>query len=297
MNLSKVKKIKQVCLNVFLTLLSLAFIFPLILIITTSFAEQSSINNFGYTFFPKSFTLDAYEYVFRSGTQILNAYKVTTLLVLVNVPLYLFIRGMTAYALTRAKWGYKFIRFVYISSFFSGGMIPTYILMTQYLHLNDTIWIYIIPGIYSIWDIIIMRTFFRNHPASMIEAAKIDGAREFLIYLKIIIPISLPLYATMAIFSFMGIWNEWYTSMLYVRNEKLYTLGYVLQLILKQATFEAETAEAIAGGANINMSGNEIPEDNIKYAMVIVAAGPAMFIMPFFQKYFKNGLIVGSVKG
>lgn len=288
--------ISAIVLNIFMCLLTLLFILPLCLVISTSFATGESLANYGYTFFPKSFTLGAYEYIFQNPTQIANSYVVTIAICLVAIPLQLFMQGMTAYALTRAKWGYKLLKYIYLSCFFSGGLIPNYIWMTQYLHLGNNFWVYVLPCIYATGNVIMMRTFFKNHPAGIIEAAKLDGASEFYIFFKIIIPISVPLFATLAIMSFMSLWNQWMPTMLYIHDEKLWTLGYMLQNILKKASFQKEMMEN-AANLTVDMGSMDFPDETIKYAMVVVAAGPAMFIMPFFQKYFKSGLVVGSIKG
>lgn len=286
----------SVMFNIFMCLLTLLFILPLILVISTSFATGDSLATYGYTFFPRSFTTGAYEYIFQNPTQIINSYVVTIGICVVTIPLQLFMQGMTAYALTRANWGYKFLRYIYISCFFSGGLIPNYIWMTQYLHLGNNFWVYVLPHIYTTGNVIMMRTFFKSHPAGMIEAAKLDGASEFYIFVRIIIPISVPLFATLAITNFLSLWNQWMPTMLYIQDEKLWTLGYMLQSLLKKASFQKEMMEN-AAGITVDVGTMDFPDETIKYAMVVVAAGPAMFIMPFFQKYFKSGLVVGSIKG
>lgn len=281
-----------VAINAFFVLLALSYILPLCIVVTTSFATQDAIAQYGYTFFPKSFTTDAYKYIFRSGGQLLKSYRFTLILVCF-IPLYLYMRGMTAYGVMRAKWGFKFLRIVYFAGFFSGGLIPSYIINTQYLHLDNSIWIYVLPAVYSTWDIVLFRTFFKNNPPGLIEAAKIDGAGEFRIYSKIVIPISLPIFATTLIFAFVGIWNEWYTSMIYCsRNENLWTLGYMLQSILKKAALEEMMKEMTV---ELELGGNNVQE-TLKYATLVVAAAPGVIIMPFFQKYFQKGIIVGSIK-
>lgn len=295
-SMKRERVVSSIILNICMLLLSLIFVLPLCLVVSTSFATDAGLAEFGYTFFPHSFTLDAYKYVFQNPDQILNSYVVTILICLITIPLQLIMNGMTAYALMRASWGYRLLKYIYISCFFGGGMIPVYIWYTQYLHLGNNFLVYIIPCVYSTGNIIMMRTFFKSHPTALIEAAKLDGAGEFYIFLKLIVPISTPLFATLALMSLLSLWNQWTPTMLYIRDEKLWTLGYMLQHILKEAAFQKEmTSQA----ANITVDIKEavVPDETIKYAMVVVAAGPAMVIMPFFQKYFKSGLVVGSIKG
>lgn len=288
--------ISSIILNTCMLLLTLIFVLPLCLVVSTSFATEGGLAEYGYTFFPHSFTLDAYKYVFQNPGQILNSYMVTILICLITIPLQLIMNGMTAYALMRAPWGYKTLKYIYISCFFGGGMIPVYIWYTQYLHLGNNFLVYVLPHIYSTGNIIMMRTFFKSHPTALIEAAKLDGAGEFYIFFKLIIPISTPLFATLAIMSLLSLWNQWQATMLYIRNEKLWTLGYMLQHILKEAAFQKSMTED-ASKIAVEVKEAVVPDETIKYAMVVVAAGPAMVIMPFFQKYFKSGLVVGSIKG
>ena len=176
---------------------------------------------------------------------------------------------------------------------FSGGLVPTYILITQYLHLNDTIWVYILPGLISPWYVFMIRTFFKNIPGEIIEAVMLDGASEFTIYSKIVVPLSKPVLATVALFMFLANWNDWYNSMLYINDESLISLQYLLQRIMQNITLLQENS--------MNMSSFlddiKIPSETVRMAMAVVVAGPALLIFPFFQKYFVQGLTIGGVKG
>jgi len=163
------KNMPSIILSLCMVILSLAFVLPLCLVVSTSLATGEGLASYGYSFFPKSFTLDAYKYVFRNPTQLINSYIVTIAVCLVTIPSQLFLNGMAAYALMRAPWGYKLLKYVYISSFFGGGMIPTYIWYTQYLHLSDNFLVYVLPGIYTCTYIMMMRTFFQNTPKGMMR--------------------------------------------------------------------------------------------------------------------------------
>jgi putative aldouronate transport system permease protein len=176
---------------------------------------------------------------------------------------------------------------------FSGGLIPSFIVNTQLLGLDDTMWIYLLLPLASAWFIIILRTFFQQLPFEMIEAAKIDGAGEMRILMSIILPLSKPVLATIALFSLLNRWNEWMITLIYIRNEDLFTLQFILQRILMQAEFAREM---------LNLPGmmfdvRTLPTLSMRYAMTVVAAGPMLIVFPFFQKYFAKGLTIGSVKG
>jgi len=176
---------------------------------------------------------------------------------------------------------------------FSGGLVPTYILYTQYLNLDDTIWVYILPALVNPWYLFMVRTFFADIPEAIIESAYIDGANEYTIFFRFVLPLSKPVLATIALFVFLGKWNDWYTSMLYINKENLVSLQYLLQRIMKN--LEALQNASMMGTTIVNSA--DIPSETTRMAMAIVVAGPVLVIFPFFQKYFVRGMTVGSVKG
>lgn len=187
--------------------------------------------------------------------------------------------------------------FFLFTMLFHGGLIPTYILNAKYLHLKDSFWIYIFPHLIGAWYIIVMRTFFSQLPESLIDSAKIDGARELRIFFQIIIPLSKPVLATVSLLILLDRWNDWMTSMIYINNTKLYTLQYMLQKILNEIEYVKQMASMAANSSSVEMDISNLPGENMRFAMSVVAAGPMMVIFPFFQKYFVKGLTVGSVKG
>ena len=182
----------------------------------------------------------------------------------------------------------------YFTMLFNGGLVPTYILITKYLNLGDSMWVYILPSLISPWYVFMMRTFFRDIPEAICESAVIDGAGEFRIFIQMILPLSKPVLATVALFTFLASWNSWQLSMLYVDRQELYSLQYLLQSIMNniQLLQQSDSNSAIQAIAPAS-----IPAESASMAMGIVAAGPALLIFPFFQKYFTKGLTVGSVKG
>jgi putative aldouronate transport system permease protein len=185
--------------------------------------------------------------------------------------------------------------FIFFTMLFSGGLIPMYILNTQYLHIGNTVWIYIIPSLAAAYYIIIFRTFFQGLPAELRESAKLDGASELVVYLRIILPLSKPVLATIALLVVLDRWNDFYTSLIYVRKPELYTLQFLLQRILMQAQFVRDMAKEFP--QYFKASQMKLPVEGIRFAMVVVAAGPMLVVFPFFQKYFVRGLTIGALKG
>ena len=179
---------------------------------------------------------------------------------------------------------------------FSGGLIPTYILNTQVLNLGDSIWVYILPTLASGFHIIVFRTFFQTLPASLIESAKIDGAGELRIFFKIILPLSKPVFATVSLLILLIKWNDWNTSLIYIRNKDLFTLQFLLQRILREIEFVKNMSVNMPTGIELSQL-NNTPAETMRFAMCVIAAGPMLLAFPFFQKYFVKGLTVGAVKG
>ncbi len=177
---------------------------------------------------------------------------------------------------------------------FSGGLVPTYILLTQYLHLNDTIWVYILPSLINPWYIFMIRTFFAGIPEEIVESAVLDGASEYKILAVMILPLSKPVLATVALFIFLGKWNCWYEAMLYINDDKLVSLQYLLQRVMNNIKLLQDSS--VSNMSNL-LSAEEIPSETVRMATAVLVAGPALFVFPFFQKYFVKGLTVGSVKG
>jgi len=283
--------------NIFFILFSLGFILPFILIISSSISDEKTLLEQGYKLIPSKISFDAYEYVAKSPGQLLNSYKITIIYSLLATVFSMIVMTLMAYPLSRPNYKYKKLVtfFIIFTMLFSGGLIPTYILMTKYLHLNDTIWVYILPNLANAFHIIVIRSFFQGLPPSLVESAKIDGARELQVFYKIVIPLSKPVIATVSLLNLLARWNDWNTALIYIRSKELYSLQYLLQQILREIQFIKDMAEK-SPVAGISMDLTQIPSETIRFAMCIVAAGPMLIIFPFFQKYFAKGLTVGAVK-
>lgn len=286
--------IGQIVLHTIFILLSLTYILPFILVISISISSESAIREFGYTILPKVIDFEAYRQIFQNPSQLLDSYAVTIFFSAVTTFLSVLVMTLMAYPLSRPNYKFKGVLtfYIFFTMLFSAGLVPSYIINSTYLHLDNTIWIYILPSLVNAWNIIIIRTFFQGLPEGLVEAAKIDGASEIRTYFQIIMPLSKPVIATMAFFVVIAKWNDWNTALIYIRNPKLYSLQYMLQKILREADFVNDIAKNTGMFADY-----EIPTESMRYAMAILAAGPMLVVFPFFQKYFARGLTIGAVKG
>ncbi|MBQ7793570.1 MAG: carbohydrate ABC transporter permease [Clostridia bacterium] len=293
--MKKQKLLNQAIFNLLFIFVCMLVIIPFVLVVSASLSSEKDIVEYGYQIIPKNLDLSAYRYIFKNPKSIINAYKITFLFSVIYTFLSTLLMSMLAHMLSKRNLKGKsfFAFYIYFTMLFSGGLVPTYILNTQMLHLDDTIWIYIVPSLITPWYVFLLRTFFQGIPYEINEAAVVDGANEYTIFLKIVLPLSKPALATVALFMFLGKWNDWYTSMLYINDESLISLQYLLQRIMQNIKLIQEASYDTSMLAETT----EIPSETVRMAMAIVVAGPALVVFPFFQKYFVKGLTVGSVKG
>ncbi|MDR1438556.1 MAG: carbohydrate ABC transporter permease [Clostridiales bacterium] len=274
---------------------SLTFLLPLLLIAAVSLTPEKTLQIAGYSFFPDRYVLDAYRFVFRSGSLVLSAYRVTIFVTATGVFAHLLICSMMAYALTRAKLKYanRISLFIYIPLMFSGGLVPYYILITQYLHLKNTVWALIIGGLVSPWNMLVMKNYFRSIPASLVESARIDGAGEFRIYATIALPLATPVIATIGLFTAIGYWNEWMSCALYIEKQELYNLQFLLQSLMSSVAILKANAEKFTG---LQKMYEALPSESARMATCVLSIGPIILLYPLLQKYFRKGLILGAIK-
>ena len=286
-------KKRQPILNLVFIILCVIIIAPFLLIVSVSLSNEKDVLVDGYRFIPKHFDLSAYQYLFSDPSAIINAYRVTITYSVIATVLGVLLMAMFAYPLSQKELPKrKAISFMlYFTMLFSGGLVPTYILIANYLKLSNTLMVYIVTGLIVPWYVFMMRTFFNDIPKAIIESALMDGANDFEIFWKFILPLSKPVLATIALFMFLAKWNDWNTALLYITDDKLVSLQYLLQKIMKN--IELIRSSEFAAATNVS----EIPSETVRMAMVVVVAGPALVVFPFFQKYFVKGLTVGSVKG
>lgn len=293
--MKKKELFNQILLTLFFVIISIAVLYPFLMLVGISFSRELDIGLNGYKLIPEHFDLAAYRYVLKTPEKILRAYEVTAAFSFISMALSTILMALIAYTLASPKMRCKkqLSFYLYFTMLFSGGLVPTYILITQYLKLQDTLWVYILPTLISPWHVFMMRTFFAGIPTSLSESMYLDGASEFKIFRTLIIPLSKPVIATVALLTFLGKWNDWYTSMLYINDRKMVSLQYLLQKILNDIQFMLDNQSNV----NTSLVGGDIPSLTAQMAMAVVASGPALLVFPFFQKYFVKGLTVGSVKG
>lgn len=286
-------KTLTIIFTVIVVLFTIACLAPFILVIVASFTEEATLVREGYRFFPDKWSLDAYKAIFKSDT-IPRAYGVSIFVTVVGTLLSLLITTMGAYTLSckQVKYRNQLAFFFYFTMLFGGGMVPTYILISKYLHLRDSIWVYIIPALLNPWNMFMMRNFFTDIPEALKESARLEGANEFTILFKIVLPLATPALATIGLFYALNYWNAWMEAMLYIDNEKLYSLQYIIMKITRNINSATQIAgEGAAAGIAVP------PTYTIRLATAIVTIGPIIFLYPFLQKYFVGGLKVGGVKG
>lgn len=278
---------------VLITIITIFCLLPFIMVVSGSLTNEEYIIMHGYSLWPKDFSTQAYKTIFTYPKQILTAYGVTIMVTIIGTALGLFLISMGAYVLNRKDFKYRngMPFYIYFTTLFGGGLIPWYILMTKYLHLKDTYLVLILPLLMTPFLIILMRNFFKSIPDSIVESAKIDGAGDFTIYAKLIMPLSKSALATIGLFLALAYWNDWFISSIYIDTPSKYTLQYLLYKILQDAEFLKSNA-----ASNVTSS-IQIPTETLKLATAVVATGPVILFYPFVQKYFVDGLIVGAVKG
>ena len=281
-----------------IALVALICLIPFLMVVVGSFTAEKEIIANGFSFFPKELSLEAYKTALKEPMAILRAYGVTASLTVIGTAIGLFIVAMTAYVLQRKdfKWRNKVSFFFYFTTLFSGGLVPWYILMVKYLGLKDSYLSLLLPPLLSVFNIIIMKSYMSGIPQALTESAKIDGAGDFTIFMKVILPLVKPALATIGMFIALGYWNDWYNSMLFINNENLYSLQYYLYKIVNN--IEAyKTILAQAGGGTSLGSTINMPSESLKMALTIIVTGPIILVYPFIQKYFVSGVTIGAVKG
>ncbi len=278
----------------YIALFALCCLLPFVLIVSTSLTSEHSIVVHGFNLWPKEFSTFGYKIVFENPRLIVGSYIVTMILTLSGTAIGLFLVAMTGYALQRPDFQYRnrLSFLIYFTTLFSGGLVPFYLLITQYLDLKDNYLAVLLPGLMAPFLIILMKTFIRSIPHAITESAKIDGAGDFTIFIRLILPMSTPALATIGLFIALQYWNEWYNSMLFLSTNVEYR---PLQLFLYNIITSAEFIRNSAAASNVEP--RDVPLESMKMATAIVATGPVILFYPMVQRYFIKGITVGAVKG
>ena len=274
------------------TLLAIGCLLPFWLIVAAALTDNNAIMINGYKLIPAEFSLMAFRYIFKAPKAILASYVVTIFITVVGTTVGLVMTTMAGYVLNRKDFKYRNVLsfYIYFTMLFSGGMIPAYILIVRVLGLQNNLLAVILPIMLSPFLIFLMRNFMKSIPDEIVESAKIDGAGDFKIFSRIILPLSGAGMATVGLFLAINYWNNWYIPMLYLTRPALYPLQYYLYNIL--------TSQQSAQASGVYIEGmTTFPGESIKMAMTVVATGPILLLYPYIQKYFVKGITIGAVKG
>ncbi len=275
--------------------LAISCIAPITVLLSVSVSKISDIYENGYRFIPRTFSLDAYKYILSGSSQLLSAYWVTIKVVVIGTVAGLLIMSMMAYGLSRKDFKYRqyFAFFVFFTMLFQAGMVPRYILISNYLHMKNTLWVLIVPVLANAWHIMMLRTYFSSLPEEVMQAAKIDGCGELRAFFVIAIPMTKPALATVGLLTALHYWNDWWLALMYIEQDNLVPLNYLLYRTM--SNLEELNRQAMEMGTAAELG--DFPSESVRMAMAAAASIPMLLIFPFFQKYFSKGLTVGAVKG
>lgn len=290
MKLSLGEKIFKV-INVFmLILLSAVFIVPYLIVLSSSVSDELALLKDGYSVIPRGVTLAAYEFIFKNCPILLRSIFNSVGVTLVGTLLGLAVQLMLGYGMSKTYLpGYKIINFlIMFTMMFGGGLVPSY-LINKALGLVDSYWALILPGLCSSWNLLLIRNYFQGQSVALEEAASIDGASQFQIFTKIAVPTAKPIIATIALFAGVGGWNDWYLAMLYIQDRSKYPIQQVIRELLANFSVLVENSAALNNTS-------VLPQESAKMAAVVVGSLPIILVYPFLQKYFINGMMLGSIK-
>ncbi len=283
--------------TIILTLLVTIAMLPILLIVIASFSSEASLIRNGYSYWPENWSLDAYYYMVKQGIVILRSYGISFLVTILGTGLSVILTTMLAYPMSRRSFKYRNVLafFVFFTMLFNGGIVPSYIMWTQFFHIKDTVWALIIPNyMVTAFNVILVKNYYQNSiPDSLIEAAQLDGASELKIFFKVMLPLAKPTVATIGLFTGITYWNDWTNGLYYINNEKLYSIQQLLMKIMNNI-------QALRSNSNAALLGTgavDLPGTSIRMAMAVIGILPIMIVYPFVQKYLVKGVVVGAVKG
>ena len=292
---SKDQKRWRAAAHIVMILLSALALLPFLLLIIASFTDDTVALTNGYSYFPEKWSLGAYEYIISNSSTFVRGYGMTIVVTVLGLVLCIILTSLTAYVLSKRDIpGIKLMNLIVIfTMLFNGGLVATYINYVTIFNIKDTIWALVIPSLLmNAFNIMLVRNYFQqNIPEEIYESARIDGANELLIFLRLVIPLSVPILATVGLMSGIAYWNDWQNSLYYIDDKSLYTIQAILNSINESITALA----SIAGSAGATVA--DLPSTTIRLAVAAVAILPVLLVYPFFQKYFAAGLMAGSVKG
>ncbi|MDR7810455.1 MULTISPECIES: carbohydrate ABC transporter permease [Lacrimispora] len=295
--LNRISPAINISFNVLFILFALICIIPVVFVFIISISSEQSIKLNGYRFWPQEFSLESYLFLWKEGKMIIRALGISAAVTVAGTAFGVILTTLMGYVLSIRKFKFNsfFTMVVFIPMIFNGGMISSYVINTQFLHLKNTLWALILPLCVSSFHVIICKTFFKlNIPESIVESAQIDGASHFTIFARIAFPLSKPIVATIALFLSFAYWNDWFQSSLYITDTKLFSIQSLLDHIQRNMEMMAKNPSL---GVTLQQYMNNMPKEGARMAMAIIIIVPIACTYPFFQRYFISGLTVGAVKG
>jgi putative aldouronate transport system permease protein len=291
-----ISPVTNVLMNLIMVIVCLLALIPIYVIFISSITSEASLTANGYRLWPAQFATVAYKFLFMQGSVLITAYMNTIVATVAGTLMSVFMVAFYAYALSRDNFKFRtfFTFFAFFTMLFGGGLVAYYMVMRQVLQIGDSLWALFLPSAFSPFWVIVMRTFYKaNVPNEVIESARMDGASEWRTLFQIVLPLSLPGLATVALFSAIGIWNNFFNCLLLVDHAEYYSLQFTIYQTLNNIRFLLQNADKMAGLVNIS----DLPSQTFRMAMAVVTVGPIIFAYPFFQRYFVKGLTMGAVKG
>ena len=279
---------------VFIGIIAIACLYPLVMVLSVSLSDNAVVTKAGYSVIPQAFTLDTYRYLFtRSGERIARAYILTIAITVIGTLGAMIITSMISFALSIKSLKYRnLISFICnFTIIFSAGLIPWFIVCNNYYHLRDTYLALVLPSMFSVWSMFLLRTYFGSVPVSLYESAKLDGASWYQIWWKIALPLNKTAMLTVGMIYALGYWNEWWNSLMFIDDHRKYPLQYILYNVMSNV--KAISSGKVPPGAAANI---KLPSETMKMAVTIITIGPIIFLYPFVQKYFVDGIMTGAVK-
>lgn len=282
---------------VIMTLMMIFCVVPLILMFTVSLSSETSLV-YGYRFIPEEWSFDAYLFMWAKRATIFRAYGLTILVTVVGTAASLVMTSLFAYPLSRKDFKLRnvFAFILFFTMLFNGGMVASYMVWTRIFHVKDTLWAYLLPGsLMGGMNVLLVRNYFNaNIPYSIIEAARLDGAKDWTIYSKIMVPLSKPIMTTIGLFSALGYWNNWTAGIYYINNPKLYTIQVYLKKLMDSIQFLKTTD---LSNEAVLLAQRNLPTESARMAVAIIALIPILAVYPFVQKELIKGMVIGGVKG
>lgn len=285
----------SVFINGILIVISIICILPVIVVVSSSLTTEAAFAKYGYTILPVELSLGAYQYIFADPAQLFMAYGVSLLVTVLGTSGGLLVMSLLAYMLSRKDFRLRKLLsfYVFFTMLFSGGLVSSYILVTQILGMKNTLQVLILPSMVAPWLVLLLRTYFATIPDELLDAARIDGAGEWRTFFQIVIPLSTPALATVALFAMLAYWNDWFTALIYIDDRRLVPVQYLLYTIQTNIDFLLSSPQAASILASSNI---QTPVQAVRMALVVLAIGPIAFAYLGLQRYFIRGITIGALK-